>query len=76
MAYILVKKCVKNGWTADEPEEMMEESLLVKTSGVIDDDNEYTTWEKWSLDGKYVKEAAHITLKKGLVVEGIVASFG
>ena len=73
MAEILVKKCVKNGWPADEPEEMMEESLLEYSAGVIDDDNEYTEWREWRLDGKIVKRGAHVTLKRNVLAEGIAA---
>lgn len=75
MAQILIQKCIKNGWPEDEPACMIEESLLVKTGGALDDDNEHTTWTEWRLDGKIVKRGAHVTLKKGLVVEGISASF-
>lgn len=73
MAKILIKKCVKNGWPTDEPEEMIDESLLQYTRGLIDDENEYTPWQEWRLDGKIVKRGAHVRLKKNVVVEAIAA---
>ncbi len=45
---------------------MMDESLLVKTEGVVNDYNEYTTWQEWRLGDEIVKREAQIHLKKGL----------
>ena len=75
MANIIIQRCVKNGWPKDEPLEQIDESLLVKTSGVLDDDNEHTTWQEWRLDGKIVKRGAHVYLKKNVAAEGIAAMF-
>lgn len=76
MAEILTQKCIKNGWPTDEPPCMIDESLLTKTEGVIDDDNEHTVWTEWRLDGLIVKRGAHVTLKKNVAAEGIAAMFG
>ena len=76
MALILTQKCIKNGWPEDEPMQMLEESLLEKTEGTIDDENEYTTWSEWRLDGKIVKRGAHVRLKKNVLAEGIAAMLG
>ena len=73
---ILIQKCVKNGWPSDEPMEMIDESLLEKTEGLLDNDNEYTTWQEWRLDGKIVKRGAHVTLKRSVFAEGFAAEFG
>lgn len=73
---ILTQKLVRNGWPEDEPARMMDESLLVKTEGVLDDENEYTTWAEWRLDGKIVKRGAHVTLKRNVLAEGIAAMLG
>lgn len=75
MSKILTQKCIKNGWPLDGPLCLIDEALLVKTEGVLDDDNEHTTWQEWRLDGKIVKRGAHVTLKKGLEIEGVAASF-
>ena len=73
MALILIQKCAKNGWPKDEPVEMVEESLLVKTDGELDDDNEHTTWTEWRLEGLIVKRGAHVRLKRNVLAEGIAA---
>jgi hypothetical protein len=57
----------------DGKRQMMEESLLDKTEGVLDNDNEHTTWEEWRLDGVIVKRGAHVTLKRNVLAEGIAA---
>lgn len=57
----------------DGVRQMMEESLLEKTDGELDDENEFTTWTEWRLDGKIVKRGAHVQLKKNVVAEGIAA---
>ena len=53
----------------------MDESLLVKKEGSVDNDNELTTWVEYWLDGELVHRSAHVQLKKsvGLTVEA--ASF-
>ena len=55
----------------------MDESALVKRDGVIDDDNELTTWVEYWLNDELVHRSAHVTLKKwpeGL--SGLAAQFG
>ena len=42
----------------------MDDSLLVKKEGVVDNENEYTTWVEYWLDGELVHRSAHVTLKK------------
>jgi hypothetical protein len=42
----------------------MDESLLVKQEGTVDNDNELTTWVEYWLDGELVHRSAHVTLKK------------
>lgn len=54
---------------------MIDESLLVKTSGVIDNENEHTEWTEWRLDGDLVKRGAHVRLKKNVLADGIAAAF-
>jgi hypothetical protein len=44
----------------------MDDSLLVKQEGVVDNDDEYTTWVEYWLDGELVHRSAHVTLKKPL----------
>ena len=42
----------------------MDTSQLEKREGVLDNDNEYTTWTEYWLDGELVHRSAHVTLKK------------
>lgn len=42
----------------------MDESLLEKREGTVDDENEYTTWVEYWLEGELVHRSAHVTLKK------------
>ena len=44
---------------------MMEESLLEKREGSLDNDIEYTTWVEYWLEGELVHRSAHVTLKTG-----------
>lgn len=42
----------------------MDDSLLDRKFGVVDNENEYTTWVEYWLDGELVHRSAHVTLKK------------
>ena len=42
----------------------MDDSLLEKREGTVDNDNELTTWVEYWLDGELVNRSAHVTLKK------------
>ena len=76
MAEILTQKLVRNGWPSDEPPQMVEESILAKTEGEIDDENEHTVWTEWRLDGLIVKRGAHVRLKKNVVADALAAWIG
>ena len=41
----------------------MDESLLEKREGSLDNDNETTTWVEYWLDGELVHRSAHVSLK-------------
>ena len=41
----------------------MDDSLLVKKEGSLDNDIEFTTWTEYWLDGELVHRSAHVTLK-------------
>jgi hypothetical protein len=54
----------------------MDESLLEKREGTVDNDNELTTWVEYWLEGELVHRSAHVTLKKSpAFVGGEAASF-
>ena len=42
----------------------MDDSLLEKKDGSVDNDNEFTTWVEYWLEGELVHRSAHVTLKK------------
>lgn len=42
----------------------MDESLLEKKEGFVDNDNEYTTWVEYWLEGELVHRSVHVNLKK------------
>jgi hypothetical protein len=55
----------------------MDDSLLEKREGTVDNDNELTTWIEYWLEGELVHRSAHVTLKKPLAfVGGETASIG
>jgi len=54
---------------------LMDETLLVKKTGGIDNDNEHTTWTEYWLNGELVHRSAHVTLKKPVSAETIVGGF-
>ena len=54
----------------------MDGSLLEKKEGVVDDENEYTTWVEYWLDGELVHRSAHVTLKKSPFSDLFAASLG
>ena len=45
---------------------LMDEALLDKREGTIDNDNETTTWIEYWLTGELVHRSAHVTLKKNV----------
>ena len=54
----------------------MDDSLLVKQEGIVDNDDEHTTWVEYWLDGELVHRSAHVTLKKSPTFAGAeTASF-
>ncbi|CAB4180021.1 hypothetical protein UFOVP1049_2 [uncultured Caudovirales phage] len=54
----------------------MDDSLLEKREGTVDNDNELTTWVEYWLEGELVHRSAHVTLKKiPTFAGGAAASF-
>ena len=53
----------------------MDESLLDKREGTIDNDNETTTWTEYWLGGELVHRSAHVQLKRAVVTFGETAEF-
>ncbi len=43
---------------------LMDESLLEKKEGVVDNENEYTTWVEYWFESELVHRSVHVRLKK------------
>jgi hypothetical protein len=54
----------------------MDESLLEKREGTVDNETELTTWVEYWLDGELVHRSAHVTLKISPSIGGETASIG
>lgn len=54
----------------------MDDSLLVKQEGSIENDNELTSWTEYWLDGELVHRSVHVLLKKNVTAEGVAAMIG
>jgi hypothetical protein len=53
----------------------MDDSLLEKREGTVDNDNETTSWVEYWLDEELVHRSAHVQLKKTVTLTSSVASF-
>jgi hypothetical protein len=53
----------------------MDDSLLEKKEGSLDNDNEYTTWVEYWLDNELVHRSVHVELKKAVCLSAVAASF-
>lgn len=52
----------------------MDDSLLEKKEGIVDNENERTTWVEYWLGQELVHRSAHVTLKKSAVfADGVAA---
>ncbi len=52
----------------------MDESLLEKREGSLDNDNETTTWVEYWLEGELVHRSAHVALKQAPIIAAEAAS--
>jgi hypothetical protein len=52
----------------------MDDSLLVKQEGSLDNDIETTTWTEYWLDGELVHRSAHVILKQAPTFAGAEAA--
>jgi len=63
---------------ADGPITEMDEALLQKREGYLDNENEYTTWVEYRLplQERVIHRSVHVTLKRPMVIsEGLVGGF-
>lgn len=54
----------------------MDEALLEKKEGSIDNDNEFTTWVEYWHEGELVHRSVHIQLKQNVLADGVAAMLG
>lgn len=54
----------------------MDESLLEKKEGLLDNDNERTSWVEYWLEGELVHRSVHVHLKKNVLADGVAAMIG
>jgi len=54
----------------------MDESLLRKVEGEVDNDNEHTTWVEYYDGDELVHRSAHVRLKKPLFTEIVGGQIG
>ena len=54
----------------------MDDSLLEKREGSVDNENEFTTWVEYWLGSELVHRSAHVTLKTSPFSDLVAATFG
>lgn len=54
---------------------LMDEALLVKSEGEVDNDNEHTTWVEYRLGDEIVHRSVHVRLKRPMVAIAEVGGF-
>jgi hypothetical protein len=54
----------------------MDESALVKKTGELDNENEFTTWVEYYLGDELVHRSASVRLKKNVFCDGVAAMLG
>ena len=50
---------------------LMDESVLVKKVGEVNNENEHTNWIEYWFDDELVHRSVHVVLKKNVVAEAI-----
>ena len=54
-----------------------DEATLIKKSGVVETDTEYTTWVEYhNATGELVHRSAHVTIKQGLIAGAMAGQPG
>ena len=51
----------------------MDDSLLERRDGFVDNDHEYTVWVEYWHEGDLVHRSVHVTLKKNVMADGLAA---
>lgn len=54
----------------------MDDSLLEKKTGSLDNDKEYTEWVEYWYEGELVHRSVHVHLKTNVLADGVAAMLG
>ena len=54
----------------------MDDSLLERRDGSVENDTETTSWVEYWLNGEMVHRSVHMALKRGVFADGISESIG
>jgi hypothetical protein len=54
----------------------MDESLLHKSEGSIENDKEIISWVEYRLDDELVHRSVHVVLKQSVAADGVAAAIG
>ena len=54
----------------------MDDALLEKKEGVVENDNERTAWVEYWFEGELVHRSVHVHLKKNVFSDGVAAMIG
>ena len=54
----------------------MDDSLLDKKTGSLDNDKEYTEWVEYWHEGELVHRSVHVHLKTNVLADGVAAMLG
>ena len=53
----------------------MDDSLLEKREGSLDNENEFTQWVEYWHEGELVHRSVHVQLKQNVLADGMAAIF-
>ena len=54
----------------------MDESLLHKSEGSIENDKEIISWVEYRLDDELVHRSVHVVFKQSVAADGVAAAIG
>lgn len=54
----------------------MDESLLQKSEGSLENDKEIISWVEYRLDDELVHRSVHVVLKQNVATDGVAAAIG
>lgn len=55
---------------------IMDDAILERKEGSVDNDNEFTTWVEYWHEGEIVHRSVHVRLKQSVMGDGVAALFG